>query len=503
MANDNLDDMLDRALGLKPNHMVSSSSDSNDKKNIEDKIKALLDVIAKEKEAVMPDATAPNNTTQVLEDKLKKLLMLISQNNETPNPRSKSEPTTPNVVVNLSQNVAPQTKSNIACESCGSTAIQILNDTFGMCKHCGAKVIIKKPVNTPPVKINIVNNKAEIDSPYYVMKTYYDEAEFKRKSLIHLASIKDTPSNILDSEFEEVYINYPQFMFCTIHVDGSYSASIGYDRKEQYEAYENKWDPDLKKNIRQRVIKERTVTDWRPYSGTVSTNETVSVGIKGPFAHGADEYFDDLVASCNLEVDATEFTESGLAMEFASPSASASEAVINKAKSKAMGQVRFPGDHVKEVRSNFSHQILDTKFCIAPEYVMPYKIGNENFEARSFTTRFEPMGSFPSIEKRVTKNADKQSRKYGLMSILLSLFSMGLAVAFPFIVMNVFGIVLGILSMIPSIIGYILYKKLRAKKEKSIYQMLLGTKLSNLENYLTDNGMAPLTAEERALFEVK
>ncbi len=484
MANDNLDDMLDKALGLKPDNAKLSSNTANN---------------------VSP--ANPVNNLESLEDKLKKLLELIAKEKQSQvQPQvqdTKSESANSNIVVNVAQNVMPETKSNVVCESCGSTAIQILNDTFGMCKHCGARVIIKKPVNTPPVKINIVNDKAEIDSPYYVMKTNYDEAEFKRKALINLAAIKDTPTNILESKFKEIYINYPQFMVCAIHVDGSYSASIGYDRVEQYEDYEQKWDSDLKMWVKRRVIKERTVTDWQPYNGNVSTDATLSIGIKGTFANNEESYFDDLIAGCDLDADAIKFEDSGLEMQFATPSPVATATIIHKAKERAKNQIHFPGKHIKDIRTNFSHRIISTKYCIVPEYVMPYEKNGTEYEACSFATRFGLMGNFPSVENGVTAVTNKQSRKYGMISILLSLLSMGLAIAFPFILMNVYGVWLGIISMTPSIVGYVVYKKLWAKKEKTIYQSLLDEKLDQVENYLAKNNMAPLTVEEKGLFKVK
>ena len=76
-----------------------------------------------------------------------------------------------------------------------------------------------------------------------------------------------------NTKFEKIQKKDVQFLEIDANYTGSYSASIGYDRKEQYIDHEKHYDYQLQREVTKEVVKERTVTDWRPISGPVSSYE--------------------------------------------------------------------------------------------------------------------------------------------------------------------------------------------------------------------------------------
>ena len=96
--------------------------------------------------------------------------------------------------------------------------------------------------------------------------------------------------------------------------------------------------------------------------------------------------------------------------------------------------------------------------------------------------------------------------KHGYFSILLSLLSIILAVGVPFLNITyytipsewfVFG---GVASMLVSIIGFIVYKKICERTKKNFYRKTLIEKKYHLETYLKKSNMEPLSRDEINLF---
>lgn len=140
----------------------------------------------------------------------------------------------------------------------------------------------------------------KFDSVYKVQKEITKET-FLRAALIEIAKASETPIDVVNSEFGEVRESVKEVMLCSAHVESDYTASIGYDRKEQYQTTERKQlsegDWYTCKGVQKRAtykgsyevdcIKERTVTDWQPYSGHIA-GDAVCVEMNGCEGPGLD-----------------------------------------------------------------------------------------------------------------------------------------------------------------------------------------------------------------------
>lgn len=79
----------------------------------------------------------------------------------------------------------------------------------------------------------------DFDKVYTVNKEHSKE-QFIRAAMIKLASNPETPVDVVKADFGEVKESVKEVILCAGHVEADYTASIGYDRQEQYETTESK-----------------------------------------------------------------------------------------------------------------------------------------------------------------------------------------------------------------------------------------------------------------------
>lgn len=101
------------------------------------------------------------------------------------------------------------------------------------------------------------------------VKSEITKEAFLREALIKIATLTETSVDLVNSKFGEVRESFKEIIGCSAHVESDYVASIGYDRTEIYYEKEKIYDPDNDDKY-EYTKKERTVTDWRPYSGHIS-----------------------------------------------------------------------------------------------------------------------------------------------------------------------------------------------------------------------------------------
>lgn len=75
----------------------------------------------------------------------------------------------------------------------------------------------------------------------FTIEKEHSKKEFLRAAIIKIASDLDTPIDVVRAEFSEVKESVKEIILCTAHVESNYTASIGYDRKEQYQTTERKY----------------------------------------------------------------------------------------------------------------------------------------------------------------------------------------------------------------------------------------------------------------------
>lgn len=145
----------------------------------------------------------------------------------------------------------------LQCRGCGASSEYSAADQALKCQYCGTVTEIPKTEEALP-------DAAQAVVPLTVELSGLTDAVYE-----HLASGALTPDHLLEhatfSKKERFYV--PTWTFHGTF-EAHWTASFGYDRKEHYTAYETRTENGHSRQV--PVTKTKTVTDWRPDSGTAS-----------------------------------------------------------------------------------------------------------------------------------------------------------------------------------------------------------------------------------------
>lgn len=139
----------------------------------------------------------------------------------------------------------------IGCSNCGAELLFDPGTQMSNCNFCGSSF-----------EITNANDEAII-VPDGILPFSVTIDEYNKKALEWLSEGDYTPDDILGgSQFSSSNGLYLPMFFFTGKYSGNWSASSGYERREYY----TEWSESQKKYVE----KSRTVTDWRPSSGSVA-----------------------------------------------------------------------------------------------------------------------------------------------------------------------------------------------------------------------------------------
>lgn len=285
----------------------------------------------------------------------------------------------------------------IKCPQCGSTEIARESETTFHCNHCKAVFLAEKKPDTKVVinKTTIVkkytdNNGDEgLPASVGVFEPAYDSVDFQIEAYLSLAKSLDTPPDIFQSDFELIEETESQFALFRLKNKVSYSATIGYYRKESYQ----EWDSSLKKY----VTKTKTVTEWQPYSGQSEIENETCIRVKGD---GSPNNF--LLAKSFMEDKMVDVSQTGLSLsEIAVPSLSDKQDAKESGKYQAESKVKnnLPGDCYKDFHADTITEIQNFSVYVVPEYVQKFKYPKS--ESISQLRRFKASPASYTVNKPV------------------------------------------------------------------------------------------------------
>lgn len=478
-----------------------------------------------------PDYSLLPNLSQILEVEIQEILNGEYNPNEKKEERTKvkgKEKTSTNNYVFVTNVNAPEHKKSIAdedvldevlglktktdvknlqCKNCGSTDIK-LEDDYGICNNCGTKIIIDKNVTNNFIT-NVSLKKDDLHN-HFIIDTLITEKEFKKR-VYYFLTTQSTPADVLDNtDFENVVKHDAQFLAIDARYDGNYSASVGYDRKEQYTAQEKVYVPEIKDYVVKNVIKERTVTDWRPVSGPVSTYQKscVQLGIDG------SDVLDKLADSLAVDIDYLQAQgnikpinpKNSKNIDFFTPTAKEINKAISSAEYEIYSQTHSSvigmGDHIKDFKCNVNHTIEKQTFYVATEYSMSYVyhdgVDNKDIKGMLWGLGYKKgvIGILPDATEDINKEIKSQTRGSGTFSVLSSILTMLFCVlSLAFLQETKYVFVIGILFFI-SMISFIFYRKKYKRVKRQINTEILDLKKQKLIERLQKEGLSPLTKEE-------
>jgi DNA-directed RNA polymerase subunit RPC12/RpoP len=145
----------------------------------------------------------------------------------------------------------------MVCPNCGAQAEFSPDNQMLVCSYCNTQSLVKINESIP------AGGSIQAD---YIVPHNLNKKSLKSHTMAYMVSGDYTPDDIVDiSEIvnEELYY-VPAYM--TIgQFEANWTASFGFDRQEAYTDYEKD-----SSGHRKAVTKYRTVTDWRPASGTAN-----------------------------------------------------------------------------------------------------------------------------------------------------------------------------------------------------------------------------------------
>lgn len=306
----------------------------------------------------------------------------------------------------------------IQCPQCGSTDVDMITDTNGKCRHCGAGVIIddkpKSIVNN--IQVSVQQKKEENAISFYRVKEEKTEKQFLLDVYKTFVEHDKIPIDIFDYTFYPVTKQERRVLAYQGDVHVTYSAMVGVDKRVEYV------DTDGK-------TKEKTVTDWHPTSGTYDENLIVGIpdGDIGSVVD-TDKYATYFAHAVSYAKDIEEFNGDGIII---TPNSQKAGEYRLKEMAESNCEHSISGDRVKDFHGSSTVTLQCVRGYIIPEYSMLYK-KNPNDEKTYIASGYAAGDDFvygdgPDDSSGINADTAFYNLKTTIPSILLSITAILLA----------------------------------------------------------------------------
>lgn len=348
----------------------------------------------------------------------------------------------------------------------------------------------------------------QFDSVFTVKKEITKET-FLREALIEISKESESPIDVVNSTFGEVRESVKEVMLCSAHVESDYTASIGYDRKEQYQTTESRYlhqgdwytcggvqkRADYNGNFKVDCVKERIVTDWQPHSGHISGDATcarmngeddTSISIVNILKTIKD---DSIVEKGEAEVDNESFRR-----------------VQTQCEVNVESGIHFPGDHHKDFSSDADITVKSLECYKLPFYEVEYTYNGKKYKVEGFACgELEVAAQTPPNNVNIDAVAERDTKKYKTGKIAgWSAFAGTYVFSWIMFAVGVYWTwFIPILALVAAIVLHITYNKKYSELLRSLKEDNIKLKHAELKGALSKAGYAPLTANEAEYFNEK
>lgn len=383
----------------------------------------------------------------------------------------------------------------VVCPQCGSTDIALQSSDLGKCKHCGTTVVLpKKEQNVTVVNNFVVSNNAENSANYYTIKperTLRDE--FIREAYISLAKQRITPVDISDSKFDVVKDSVEQYIEVDSTANITYSATIGYDRQVEYTDYDS---------TGRAVKKVKTVTDWKPFSGSLVKENVIFVGnddkstLEGDFEYALKS----AQSSSVVPYDGT--SKVNVAPLPPNPNVVEAAKLLSIEDAKFSAKANLPGNHCKDFHAAGSATVNSVNSYTAPRQGAKYTYGARHYECSSFAFgNFRMHGTCPDDSKSIHTLVEKKTNPLLWTSLALAILTLIMTIVACTCNLGsgvVGGIVAIVVPMIVMAVMFAVSLIVISKKYKKLISQAQHEKVERTNAKLRSLKLNPMTQEERA-----
>ncbi|MBQ8374415.1 MAG: hypothetical protein IJX98_02435 [Clostridia bacterium] len=347
----------------------------------------------------------------------------------------------------------------------------------------------------------------------FVLKSNYELAAFQRAAYLELFANVDVPAKISEAKFGEASEIYWQFLLMQGRYDLKYKAEIGYDRTEQYWATEKEYKNG--QTYEKKVLKERTVTDWQPYSGEDEGEAWSSSMIVNPmaeyFASGSDagEYsqtsrFETCLSKADRLGDImSEYAQSGCDERPVAPTGTNRDnALLSGAAEVAINiKSKLPGDHYRNFDYSSKSEVISEMHVTVPAYQLPFELEGEKYAVDAYA-----VNNDVHLTKAPKEDAGGDIKeKQKLLRRLTRYIPMGISFLLAFIFMatgNEDAYWSFMLLGIGYVIAHAVFFHFKNKKEtEKAHELSQEAKKQALEEIFKKLGMQPMSAAELAYFD--
>jgi hypothetical protein len=155
------------------------------------------------------------------------------------------------------------------CGNCGAELGYEPNKRALQCPYCGSQTELVRDEPEPSHESDLIVPLAvDKDALHHAVEAYMASGDYTPDDLIDKALITK-----LEMSYRPAYLFSGDF-------EAKWTATFEYDRIEHYNVIEERYDSDLKRNVRREVTKTRTVADPRPHSG-VASGQYALIGYAG------------------------------------------------------------------------------------------------------------------------------------------------------------------------------------------------------------------------------
>lgn len=384
---------------------------------------------------------------------------------------------------------------SLKCPNCGSSDITMESERLAVCKSCGGKFAIEEDKGVRNVyvtnEVHIGEGAGKADLENRTVESVVDAVTVMRNVFIDLADDPDIPEDIFDSEFGTVVSEIDQYLCAEYDVSVTYSASVGYDRKEKY------YDTDSQGRL---VEKTRTVTDWRPFNGHQNLRETGTAVLQTK----GDAYVQRIRFGVWLRNsgDSVPFEQGSVDDEPVTPSKDSYDEARKEAESKAESACgsSLPGDRHKDFRATSVSELKSSTVYVIPDFVLPYKYKGTEFSSREYACNtYASQITGPSDKANKEAKVSAKLRPFIIPALVVPIVLFITAIIF----MNVDPIVgvrvSVILVLFAASIGLFVLASVKRKRLISDHvRYIQQEKTEGLERLLAEKKLSPLTDVERA-----
>lgn len=336
----------------------------------------------------------------------------------------------------------------------------------------------------------------------FTVKKEICEDDFLRAVLVKLAASSKTPVDVVNARFGAVQESIREVILGNAYVQTDYTASVGYDRTEHYMTTEKKYDSKTKEYYYVNVPKTRTVTDWHPYSGSIS-GEKVCAAFNENDCTMAGLVQHDLLAKVITTTDDDSVVPGGEARV----SPLALETVKENCAFFVHGDIEYPGDRVKDKRYQDQVTVDDSLSCYRlPFYEVDFTYNGKQYRASGFACGVSNvMAEMPIEDISIEEKAKKETQKlktlktntwFGFLgSFALSCLLCGIGIYWSWFV--------PLIALVAAVVLHVQYDRAYIARIHSLTDDVAVTKMCALNKALQKYGYSALNQTEIKEFDYK